>query len=192
MYESAYDIAEAFGYLTRDEVTGLKELAKMLPENPVVVNIGAGTGTSAVAMMEERTDLHMITIDISEGGPLGGLENERNAIENHESLDTDGRYEQVLADSKEYAKDYAGEIDMVYIDGDHGYEGCKGDVEGWLPHIKDGGIIALDDYEFSKYDQAKQWPAVKMVVDELLKPNFEEILHMDSLIAFRVEVENGI
>jgi len=101
MYESAYDIAKAFGYLTQDEVTGLKKLAKMLPENPVVVNIGAGTGTSAIAVMEDRPDLHMITIDISKGGPLGGLENERNAIENHASLDTDGRYGQVLADSKE-------------------------------------------------------------------------------------------
>ena len=37
------------------------------------------------------------------------------------------------------------DFDFVFIDGDHSYEGLKGDWEGWAPLVKSGGIIALHD-----------------------------------------------
>ncbi|NEO93666.1 MAG: class I SAM-dependent methyltransferase [Moorea sp. SIO3G5] len=36
-------------------------------------------------------------------------------------------------------------IDFLFIDGDHSYEGIKGDWEAWTNHIKSGGIVALHD-----------------------------------------------
>ena len=37
-------------------------------------------------------------------------------------------------------------IDLIHIDGDHSYEGCKRDISNWSKHIRQGGIIAFHDY----------------------------------------------
>lgn len=37
-------------------------------------------------------------------------------------------------------------IDMVYIDGDHSYDGCTRDILAWFPKISSGGILAGHDY----------------------------------------------
>ena len=36
-------------------------------------------------------------------------------------------------------------VDMLFIDGDHSYEGVRGDWEAWRLHVRRGGIIALHD-----------------------------------------------
>jgi hypothetical protein len=176
-YKSAYDIAEAFGYLTEAEVDGTKEIVRNLPENSMVVVIGVGAGTSSVAIAEEREDLHLISVDISVGGPFGGLENERNAFELR-GLNMLGRHEQVLADSKEHAKRFAHEVDFVFIDGDHSYEGCMGDIQGWFKHVKKGGYVAIHDYG------GDNWPMVEKATDEFFDGH-EPVLLNDSLIVFR-------
>jgi predicted O-methyltransferase YrrM len=48
-------------------------------------------------------------------------------------------------------------IDFLFIDADHTYEGCKQDIELWLPKVKTGGVIAGHDYD---------WAGVKQAVDE--------------------------
>lgn len=37
------------------------------------------------------------------------------------------------------------DFDFIFIDGDHSYEGLKGDWESWSPLVKSGGMIALHD-----------------------------------------------
>ena len=36
-------------------------------------------------------------------------------------------------------------IDFIFIDGDHSYDGLKGDWEGWSDSVRNGGVIALHD-----------------------------------------------
>jgi|6_EtaG_2_1085325.scaffolds.fasta_scaffold25614_1 hypothetical protein len=43
-----------------------------------------------------------------------------------------------------------GELDLCFIDSDHSYEGCKKDIETYLPKIKKGGMMAGDDMDGSK------------------------------------------
>lgn len=37
-------------------------------------------------------------------------------------------------------------FDLVYIDADHTYEGCKKDLESWYPKVKKGKFLLGDDY----------------------------------------------
>lgn len=37
-------------------------------------------------------------------------------------------------------------LDFVFIDALHTYESCRADIEAWLPKIREGGMIAGDDY----------------------------------------------
>jgi predicted O-methyltransferase YrrM len=44
-----------------------------------------------------------------------------------------------------YADHY---FDLVYIDGDHSYEGCLADLNSWYSKVRPGGIFGGDDYFF--------------------------------------------
>lgn len=71
-------------------------------------------------------------------------------------------------DSLEAAKAIAdGSLDFVFIDADHSYEGCKADIEAWLPKVREGGFIAGHDYENTDFPKF----GVKRAVDE----RFQEV-----------------
>jgi hypothetical protein len=38
------------------------------------------------------------------------------------------------------------ELDLVFIDADHTYEGCREDIEAWSSKLKRGGWIGGHDY----------------------------------------------
>lgn len=42
--------------------------------------------------------------------------------------------------------EYAGEISILHIDGNHAYEAVKADIESWQPFMRNGGWIIFDDY----------------------------------------------
>lgn len=53
----------------------------------------------------------------------------------------------IHANTKGAANSFADHsLDLVFIDADHSYEGCKADIETWLPKIKPGGWLSGHDY----------------------------------------------
>lgn len=42
-------------------------------------------------------------------------------------------------------------LDFVFIDADHSYEGCRQDIEAWLPKLKSGGLLSGHDYKNTEY-----------------------------------------
>lgn len=57
-----------------------------------------------------------------------------------------------------------GNIDMVYIDGNHEYESVKADILAWLPKIRKGGWITGHDMGLA---------GVKEAVEEVLGTNYK-------------------
>lgn len=52
-----------------------------------------------------------------------------------------------------------GPQDLIFIDADHSYEGCKADIEAWRVHVRPGGWLGGHDYQnpdprFSGVDRA--------------------------------------
>lgn len=179
MTKHAEKLSNAFGYLSLKEVRAIYTLAKGIKTlNPTFVNIGAGSGTSGLAMAEIRPDADIFTIDISDGGPLGGLENERNAFLNT-GLTVP---HQILGTSHEIATKWSTLIDFIFVDDGHTEPDVRGDIESWLPYIRDGGVMAFHDYRSGIH---QNWPAVKRVVDELMS-GYEVVLHEDAIIAYRI------
>ena len=56
-------------------------------------------------------------------------------------------------------------LDLVFIDADHSYEGCKADIEAYYGKVKPGGIISGHDYANNAW---KFGPLVKKAVDEFV------------------------
>jgi len=183
MNKNSEEVAAAFGYMTQDEVAALKLLAKMNPglKFPTFVNVGAGSGTSTLALAEARKDARIVEVDVSRGGPLGGLENTRVALE-EAGIDLDnvwqilGRSHDIAARWNNYDPDRP--IHLIFIDDGHMEQDVRGDIQLWSANFHDGTIVVFHDYG------AAVWPAVKKVVDELMARH-TKILHVGSLVAFR-------
>lgn len=59
-------------------------------------------------------------------------------------------------------------FDMIYIDADHSYEGCKRDLYIALNKLKEGGLIMCHDYEINSEKCLQNFSfGVKKAVDEL-------------------------
>lgn len=161
-------LARAFGYLLPEELNGMEIATRRTCEKftyPVIVNIGAGAGTSALAFREACPNALLVTVDVSPGGPLGGMEGERNAF-----ASTDLQLPlQILNDSKALGHDWQTPVHLLFIDGDHTYAGITGDIEAWCGHVPMGGFILFHDYG------SHNWPEVAPVVDEFVAQNHDKI-----------------
>jgi len=193
MTHTARSLQAAFGYLFAEEIGALQTLVNALPANPTVLQIGAGAGTSSLAMLEARGDVVLTTVDIQAAdSPYGCLWAERAVVRD---AGLSHRLSQIHGDSKAVGASWGGpKFNMVFVDGDHSYEGAKGDILAWLPHLRSGGILAVHDYNKAnafanvtgKAPHPKVWDGVDLAVNEILVDAYEQILCVRSLIAFRV------
>lgn len=60
-------------------------------------------------------------------------------------------------------------LDLVFIDGDHSFNGVKSDIEAWAAKVKPGGYIGGHDYDHPLL------PGVKQAVDCFFKPEAIEL-----------------
>lgn len=175
----ALDLCNAFGFLYPAEVCLIYLVAAKLPKDAIAVNIGAGVGTGSLALVEMRPDVESWTVDISEGGPGGGMANERNAFYNAGIPQTT---RQILGDSHEVWRnwDRAKALDYLFIDGDHSADGLQKDIDGWLQFVKPGGYVLYHDYK------SKTWADVTAVVDRNMnRKDWSFIFYVDTLIVFQ-------
>ena len=69
--------------------------------------------------------------------------------------------------SNEWFEKYSDvELDWIYVDGDHSYEGCLSDLENSLKAVKPGGLILGDDYGWP--DSKLNKPGVTKAVNEFI------------------------
>lgn len=82
------------------------------------------------------------------------------------------------------------EVDLIFIDGDHSYDGCKEDVFHYVPwNLRPGGYFILHDY-FGWYDeQNRNNSPVKAVIDDLIAEGIFQHILIDtgyqSFVVFR-------
>lgn len=170
--QNAMRVRDAFGYLTEHE---LEMLYSLSIGKEIIVNIGAGAGTSGLAFREGAgNQAEIYTIDDSPGGALGGLKGEKVAF-----LDSGLKLpHQILSDSARAGAVWeSGEIDLLFIDANHQTVGIEGDIKNWLGHVKQGGLILFHDYGDNN------WPAVKEAVDRLASEYLYSVIDVIDCLA---------
>jgi len=155
----------------KSEIAQLVKAVKDL-QPKIVLEIGtAGGGTLFYWTQAAAKDATLISIDLPFGRfgagylPtkakfLEGLAKEQQKIflipgDSH--LDeTKAKLEKILAGRQ---------IDFMFIDGDHTYEGARADFFRYSPLVRSGGLIALHDIVYHQFDTDAQvyklWPEIK-------------------------------
>ena len=136
-----------------EDVHSIPHLVSLLPENAICVNIGARFGTSAMAMLEARSDIFVFSIDIDP------CPDEFENLKKVELYDQH-RLVRLLGRSQDIGKNFP-DVDFVFVDGAHDFLSVTDDMKAWWPKTRH--IMALHDYDRAIC------PAVKPAVDEFFE-----------------------
>jgi predicted O-methyltransferase YrrM len=154
----------------------LADLAAQVPEGQAIVELGVYRAKTAMLMAwgaRHGGKAHVYGIDAwdLEGNPYDppftdvGTKNwarynvKAKGFADHVTLIQD--FSQNVAETWDN-----GLVGLLFVDGDHSYEGARRDITGWARHLADGAVIAVDDYGHP------DWPGVKEAVDALVEENF--------------------
>lgn len=143
--------------MNRGAMQKLYELHKLLDflknrKMDTVVEIGTATGGTFYALCQAApADAHIFSIDLP-GGPFGGGYDPKDAhiFKTYAKIGQtiylipkdshDGATKKDLFDRLKGRK-----IDVLFIDGDHTYQGVKKDFELYEPLVEKGGVIIFHD-----------------------------------------------
>ncbi|ODS30006.1 MAG: translation elongation factor P [Candidatus Scalindua rubra] len=140
------------GMISLEEATLLYELAKNTLDH-CIVEVGSYRGRSTVALGRGSLDGGMVpvyAIDPHEEftGILGGSFGPADRGAFFQTMLATSCYHVVRLinlSSEQLSPNWNQKISLLWIDGDHSYEGVKRDFDCWLPHLTLGTFIAFDD-----------------------------------------------
>jgi predicted O-methyltransferase YrrM len=136
-------LAHGIASLRLDEAVHLYRLVR--EERPTtVVEIGRyrGGSTFVIASALEQGTLHSYDIDVRQGHPGGELDRQLTSALERYGLEHRVRLQ--VGDSRT-AEPPAGDIDVLFIDGDHTEAGVRADVERWSKLVRPRGHMLLHD-----------------------------------------------
>jgi cephalosporin hydroxylase len=138
----------------------------MIDGSCLYVEIGSFAGGSAALMSSNELETEVISIDlghtINPSIVLQNVEKFKNVNNkfsyikgNSTDIDTINKLKDILNGRK---------IDILFIDGDHSYDGVIADYRLYNGFVADGGYIIFDDYMDKEHS-----PDVRLAVDYLVK-----------------------
>jgi predicted O-methyltransferase YrrM len=133
-----------------EEADALRELAS---GRRVVVEIGVYEGSSALVLisaMPPGSELHLIDPFVDESGwalpsGWGATEQATRKVVARASRSGGPTVHWHVERSQDVGRRWSGEVDFVFIDGDHSPDGVRDDWDAWSPHVKPGGVVAFHD-----------------------------------------------
>lgn len=178
--------AAKFNYAVKQRKTHKRayEILKRLPKSGSVTGaeLGVYRGGLSRLLLKHRSDLTLYLVDSWEGnggsyqGKSGDLKIDMNQDNMDACLRQTLKVTQFANNRRNVIKlrtyDAVDQIidkslDFCFIDADHSYEGCKSDIENYLPKIKLGGWLCGHDYDHPDFPDF----GVKKAVDKFAAKN---------------------
>lgn len=162
--------------MTSDFITGcmldkksaevMYQYLKELPKKGRLLETGTGWGHSSQFFSKVLPGWSIYTVDgfglygdgrIYSNNLIEMIEKVEDVVRNHKP-----NVIQILGNSQ--AINWELPLDVLYIDADHTYEGCKADFDLYSPFVVKGGLVIFDDY----IQDNNPANGVKKVVDGLV------------------------
>src|SRR5215471_8124134 len=120
-----------------------KLLAELAPGKKVIVEIGVFEGASSLLLREAMDQsAELICIDPFPRGRL--LFSPQLGISRREiGRSRNGRVQIIRKESHEGIKGWARQIDLLFLDGDHSFEGASRDFREWSKFVDQRGLILI-------------------------------------------------
>lgn len=115
-------------------------LLDKLPKGGVFAEVGVDRGDFSIEILTrcKPEKLHLFDMDmtrLSNTALLGTISQRGSPVKTHAG-----------DSSTNMSKVPDGYFDVIYIDGDHGYEGVKRDIAASVPKLKPQGVMIFNDY----------------------------------------------
>lgn len=144
------------GQILRREAVLLYKLASQV-RNGCIVEIGSYRGKSTVTLALGTRAGHQVPVYAIEPheefvGVLGGRFGAADRVaffRNMSQAECLQTVRLINLASTAVAKGWDQPIGLLFIDGDHRYEGVKSDFEGFAPWVCEGGIVAFHDSDLA-------------------------------------------
>lgn len=125
------DVAAPNGAFSTFDAEILTKDVAAIPKNGTYVEIGVDQGKSLyIARQVAKPSVKVYGVDLREDPKV------KDTIF-------------IQGDSKVLPENWDAKIDVLFIDGDHTYEGCKADMETWIPFVKKNGVVLFHDCDES-------------------------------------------
>lgn len=143
-------------HMKLEERFELFRLAVLLPEGFVACEVGSylGASSSLLAAVASRRKGHLHAVDTWSNDHMGD-----DPIE-----DTFARFQENTQSVRQFItshrglattmKDQVPEIDLLFIDGDHSYQGVRENLLDYGPKIKSGGLLVMHDFDYQDVQRA--------------------------------------
>lgn len=162
----------------------LADLARQVPEGQAIVELGVYQGYTALMLSygaRQGNGVHVWGFDPwdSDGNVYGPEFNLRSArIWAKHNVQAHGHTKDVHL-TQMFSSDAADlwdgpPVGLLYVDGDHTYQGCRTDIAAWARHLAPGATIAVDDYVEGDSD----YDGLRRAVDDLVADGTLEALQV--------------
>jgi hypothetical protein len=149
---NAVKLAEQRRMMSEEEVHLLHQGTMFCRNNPIFVNIGANVGTSSIAMLEQRPDAFVFSIDVKPHQA-----ERENAIEAEVDVN---RIVRILGDSGNVGRSWPFDVDLVFVDGAHHRDAVIRDIQVWSPLCR--SVLFFHDYNHPNL------PDLTDIVDDMI------------------------
>ena len=103
-----------------------------------ILETGRFNGGSAFLMACANSEAPIYSIDLEP-------QDDRRFADLVDKLKIGSNIDLIVGDSQKAKYDQIKAFDLLFIDGDHSYEGCTNDLENWYPDLAPGGHVILHD-----------------------------------------------
>jgi predicted O-methyltransferase YrrM len=184
------------GWLHDSQAMRLWDIARRIPEDGQIVEIGGFQGRSTIILARAAAEgVAVISIDPYAGNGRASFEWEGTPEEGqgdhlafHEHLRNrglSGRVRQLRKASASAHPEVAGEIDLLYVDGSHRYGDAVHDLCNWGARVREGGTMFVHDTYTSVFVTAATYRTLA------LSPRWRYVGRERSLAEYRRERVRG-
>jgi len=171
-------VMEVKGQISQAEAERLQYLASLVPDNGIIVEIGAYAGRSTCALASGMKDtVHLYSIDpwmlLDTSLVRQGYHKAHTLLEYRSNIEpVKDKITQIVAWPYNVARIFNAPINLLFMDQEKQYDKLKPAWEAFIPHVKCGGWIASHDYDENPQGQY-HFPELLRVFDEVVWPRVD-------------------